>query len=230
MMPRRPVAATQRARDLAAAGQDIIALTVSEPDFDTPEHVREAAVAAIARGDIPYTNVDGTAALKHAIVGKFHREKGIRYDPSEVIVTAGARPLIFNAFMATIDEVMIPTPCWVSLDHPRAGVRLAARRVLRVSVLRRTDRQAYACRHCHPHGRGLRRVSARIAGRAGSYRLALRPSPLLPDRARRLRRWILTQTRRERAAGRPRSDDNIVERIVQAALGCASHLIASRRS
>lgn len=115
--PSASVAATQRARDLAAAGRDIIALTVGEPDFDTPEHVREAAVAAMARGDTRYTNVDGTAALKQAIVGKFHRENGIRYDPSEVIAAAGAKQLIFNAFMATIDEgdeVVIPTPCWVS--------------------------------------------------------------------------------------------------------------------
>ena len=110
-------AAAQRARALAAAGRDIINLTAGEPDFDTPRHIQEAANAAIARGETRYTNVDGTDALKRAVIAKFRRENGLDYAMNEVMVGTGAKQLIFNAFLATIDagdEVVIPAPCWVS--------------------------------------------------------------------------------------------------------------------
>ncbi|BBK32115.1 aspartate aminotransferase [Stella humosa] len=110
-------AAAQRARALAAAGRDIINLTAGEPDFDTPAHIQQAANDAIARGETRYTNVDGTDALKRAIIGKFARENGLDYSPAEVMAGTGAKQLIFNAFLATLDvgdEVIIPAPCWVS--------------------------------------------------------------------------------------------------------------------
>jgi aspartate aminotransferase len=118
-------AAAQRARELAATGRDIINLTVGEPDFETPAHIKRAAIEAIERGDTRYTNVDGTAALKQAIIGKFKRENGLDYQPSEIIAGSGAKQIIFNAFISTIepgDEVVIPAPCWVS--YPEM-VRLA---------------------------------------------------------------------------------------------------------
>jgi aspartate aminotransferase len=109
----------QPCRDLtgsraAAAGVDVIGLSTGEPDFNTPENIREAARRAIATG---YTNVDGTDALKAAIIEKFKRENCLDYTKKQVIAGVGAKQLIFNAIMATVaerDEVIIPTPCWVS--------------------------------------------------------------------------------------------------------------------
>ncbi len=115
--PSPTIAISGKARDLKAAGRDIIALAAGEPDFDTPVHIREAAKAAIDKGDTRYTNVDGTPALKAAIAAKFKRENGLDYKPSQIIVGTGGKQVLYNAFMATLDpgdEVVIPAPYWVS--------------------------------------------------------------------------------------------------------------------
>ncbi|WOI52322.1 pyridoxal phosphate-dependent aminotransferase [Parvularcula sp. LCG005] len=115
--PSPTVAMTQKARELRAAGRDVIALSVGEPDFDTPPHVAEAAIAAIRAGDTRYTAIDGTPALKAAIAAKFQRDNGLTYNDNEVAATPGGKFLIFAAFMATLnagDEVIIPAPYWVS--------------------------------------------------------------------------------------------------------------------
>ena len=115
--PSATIAATQKARDLRAKGKTVIALTVGEPDFDTPDNVKEAAVAAIMRGETKYTPVAGIEELRKAIAGKFKRENDLTYAPNEIIVGTGAKHVLFNAFLATInpgDEVIIPAPYWVS--------------------------------------------------------------------------------------------------------------------
>ncbi len=115
--PSPTMAVTSLARELRAAGRDIIGLGAGEPDFDTPDHVKEAAIAAIRRGETKYTNVDGTPELKAAIARKFRRENELDYEPSEITVGAGGKQVLYNAFMATLDagdEVVIPAPYWVS--------------------------------------------------------------------------------------------------------------------
>lgn len=115
--PSPTIAVTNKARELKAAGKDVIGLGAGEPDFDTPENVKQAAVKAIAAGDTKYTAVDGTPALKKAICAKFNRENNIEYAPENITVGTGAKQVIYNAFMATLDqgdEVIIPTPYWVS--------------------------------------------------------------------------------------------------------------------
>lgn len=110
-------AAAQRARELLASGRSIMNMTAGEPDFDTPASIREAAVAAMARGETRYTTVDGTPALKEAVRRKFSRENGIDYGADEVMVSSGAKQVIFNAILATVnegDEAIIPVPSWVS--------------------------------------------------------------------------------------------------------------------
>jgi aspartate aminotransferase len=109
--------ARQHARELRASGRDIVSLTTGEPDFDTPANVCEAAMHAMSASKTKYTDVGGTPELKAAIHGKFRRDNGLHYQASEIIVGAGAKQVIFNAFMATVDrgdEVIIPTPYWVS--------------------------------------------------------------------------------------------------------------------
>src|ERR1700683_2168841 len=108
---------TRLALELKASGKDVIGLAAGEPDFDTPDHIKEAAIAAIKRGDTKYTAVDGTPALKQAICDKFKRENALTYKPSQITVGAGGKQVIFNAIMATVgpgDEVIIPVPYWVS--------------------------------------------------------------------------------------------------------------------
>jgi len=103
--------------ELQAQGRDIISLGAGEPDFDTPQHIRDAAVAAIAAGQTRYTPIDGTAALKSAIQAKFRRENGLDYDTSQIIVTCGGKQALFNLCMALLgpgDEAIIPAPYWVS--------------------------------------------------------------------------------------------------------------------
>ena len=103
--------------ELRAQGRDIISLGAGEPDFDTPQHIRDAAVAAIADGKTRYTPVDGTAELKAAIRAKFARDNGLDYAPSQVIVTAGAKQALFNLCLAVLgpgDEAIVPAPYWVS--------------------------------------------------------------------------------------------------------------------
>jgi aspartate aminotransferase len=115
--PSPTLAITKLAQELKAAGKNVIGLAAGEPDFDTPDHIKEAAIAAIKKGDTKYTAVDGTPALKQAICDKFKRENGLTYNPSQVTVGTGGKQVIFNAIMATVgkgDEVVIPAPYWVS--------------------------------------------------------------------------------------------------------------------
>ena len=109
--------AGQRARELRAAGRDIIGLTSGEPDFDTPDHIKDAATRALAEGKTKYTDVGGTPELREAVSEKFRRDNDLVYKTNEIIVSTGGKQVIFNAFMATVqagDEVVIPTPYWVS--------------------------------------------------------------------------------------------------------------------
>lgn len=115
--PSATMAVTQTARELRASGIDVIGLGAGEPDFDTPDHIKEAAIDAIRKGETNYTNVDGIPALKEAISAKFKRDNNLTYDLSQINVSPGGKPVIFNAFMATLniaDEVIIPAPAWVS--------------------------------------------------------------------------------------------------------------------
>jgi aspartate aminotransferase len=115
--PSPTIAVTQKARELKAAGRDVIGLGAGEPDFDTPDNIKEAAIAAIRRGETKYTAVDGTPELKAAIAAKFRRENALDYAPEQVTVGTGGKQVIFNALIATLDpgdEVIIPAPYWVS--------------------------------------------------------------------------------------------------------------------
>ncbi|MBW4035543.1 MAG: pyridoxal phosphate-dependent aminotransferase [Proteobacteria bacterium] len=115
--PSQTIAISTKARQLKAAGRDIISLSAGEPDFDTPAHIKQAAIAAIERGDTKYTDVAGTMELRRAVAAKFKRDSNIDYKPEEIIVSTGGKQVIFNAMLATIqagDEAIIPTPCWVS--------------------------------------------------------------------------------------------------------------------
>jgi len=111
------LAVTQKARELKAAGKEVISLGAGEPDFDTPENIKQAAIKAINDGDTKYTAVDGTPALKNAIIKKFKRENNLDYQVDQVTVGAGGKHVIYNAMVATLnegDEVIIPAPFWVS--------------------------------------------------------------------------------------------------------------------
>ena len=115
--PSATIVMTQKARDLKAQGRDVISLSVGEPDFDTPQHIKQAAVEAIARGETKYPPVSGIVPLREAIVRKFKRENGLDYKPSQTIVGTGGKQVIYNALLATLnpgDEVVIPRPYWVS--------------------------------------------------------------------------------------------------------------------
>ena len=115
--PSATLAATDKARELARQGKNIISLSVGEPDFDTPENIKEAAIKAVRDGKTKYTNTDGIMELKQAIVGKFARENGLDYTPAQINVSPGGKAVLFNAFVATLspgDEVIIPAPFWVS--------------------------------------------------------------------------------------------------------------------
>jgi aspartate aminotransferase len=115
--PSLTIAISTKARALKAAGRDVITLSQGEPDFDTPQFIKDAAIAAIQGGDTKYTDVAGTAALRRAVAEKFKRDSGIDYKPEEIIISTGGKQVIFNAMVATLDkddEVIIPTPCWVS--------------------------------------------------------------------------------------------------------------------
>ncbi|HEY3811785.1 MAG TPA: pyridoxal phosphate-dependent aminotransferase [Caulobacteraceae bacterium] len=115
--PSQTLAVSAKARELKRQGKDVISLGAGEPDFDTPENVKEAAIAAIRRGETKYTDVDGIPELKAAIVEKFRRENGLLYKPQQIHVAPGGKPVIFNALMATLspgDEVVVPAPYWVS--------------------------------------------------------------------------------------------------------------------
>jgi len=115
--PSATIAVTDKARELKSAGRDVIGLGAGEPDFDTPDNIKEAAIKAIRDGRTKYTAVDGMPELKAAIVGKFKRENNLDYRPEEISVGTGGKQVLFNALMATLnpgDEVVIPAPYWVS--------------------------------------------------------------------------------------------------------------------
>ena len=115
--PSPTIAVTQKARELKASGVDVVALGAGEPDFDTPDNIKKAAIDAIKNGDTKYTAVDGTPNLKDAIINKFKKENSINFSREEISVGAGGKQVIFNAILASInpgDEVLIPAPYWVS--------------------------------------------------------------------------------------------------------------------
>ena len=142
--PSQTIAISSKARMLKAAGRDIISLSAGEPDFDTPDNVKQAAIRAIEAGLTKYTDVSGTPALKKAIAERFRIDSGLDYKPEEIIVSTGGKQVIFNAMVATLDagdEVIIPSPCWVSYPDivaladgtpviipcgPNAGFKLSA--------------------------------------------------------------------------------------------------------
>ncbi len=115
--PSPTIAVSMKAAELKAQGKDIISLGMGEPDFDTPDNIKEAGIKAIRSGDTKYTAVDGTAALKKAIIAKLQRDNGLEYAANQIVVSTGAKQVIYNALMATLnagDEVIIPAPYWVS--------------------------------------------------------------------------------------------------------------------
>ncbi|WP_193142535.1 MULTISPECIES: pyridoxal phosphate-dependent aminotransferase [unclassified Meridianimarinicoccus] len=115
--PSPTIAVTTKAAELRAAGKDVIGLGAGEPDFDTPQNIKDAAVAAIAAGKTKYTAPDGIPELKQAICAKFKRDNGLDYEPAQVSVGTGGKQILYNALMATLnpgDEVVIPAPYWVS--------------------------------------------------------------------------------------------------------------------
>ena len=117
IQPSLTIAIASKARQLKAAGRDVIGLSAGEPDFDTPQNIKDAAIRAIQAGETKYTDVAGTPALRKAVAAKFLRDHGIEYKPEEIIVSTGGKQVIFNCMLATLnagDEVIIPTPCWVS--------------------------------------------------------------------------------------------------------------------
>jgi aspartate aminotransferase len=117
VQPSATIAVTNKARELKAAGRDVIGLGAGEPDFDTPENIKAAAIKAINDGKTKYTAVDGIPELKAAIAEKFKRENGLTYETNQITVGTGGKQVLYNALVATInpgDEVIIPTPYWVS--------------------------------------------------------------------------------------------------------------------
>lgn len=115
--PSPTLAVTTRAAELRAEGKDIIGLGAGEPDFDTPEHIKQAAIDALGRGFTKYTAVDGTPSLKQAIIDKYQRDNGLTYEPNQILVSCGGKQSFFNlalALLNTGDEVVIPAPYWVS--------------------------------------------------------------------------------------------------------------------
>jgi aspartate aminotransferase len=115
--PSPTLAVTARAAELRAAGRDIVSLGAGEPDFDTPEHIKQAAIRAIQAGATRYTAVDGTAELKSAIINKFQRDNGLSYQPNQILVSCGGKQSFYNLVQALLnpgDEVIIPAPYWVS--------------------------------------------------------------------------------------------------------------------
>ncbi len=115
--PSPTMAITALAAEMKAAGRDVIGLSAGEPDFDTPDHIKAEAIAAINRGETKYTAADGTPLLKKAVAAKFARENGLTYAPNQITIAAGGKHVIYNAMAATLnqgDEVIIPAPYWVS--------------------------------------------------------------------------------------------------------------------
>ena len=147
--PSPTIAMNTKAGEMKAAGHDVISLSAGEPDFDTPQNVKDAAVQAIADGKTKYTAPDGIIELKQAICAKFKRENGLDYEPAQVSVGTGGKQILYNALMATLnpgDEVVIPAPYWVS--YPDMSIRntLAMVSAIPSIATRRsvTDRRAKA--------------------------------------------------------------------------------------
>src|SRR3954462_10075601 len=115
--PSATMAVTDKARALKAAGRDVIGLGAGEPDFDTPDNIKEAAIAAIRRGETKYTAIEGIPELRKAIAAKFKRENHLDYRPEQTFVSPGGKMIVYNALMATLnpgDEVICVAPYWVS--------------------------------------------------------------------------------------------------------------------
>ena len=149
-------AASRKARELLSAGVDLISLATGEPDFDTPEHVIEAALIAMRAGQTKYTSSDGTPQLKQAIATKFARDNDLTYAPNEILASAGAKNIVFLALMASVDsgdEVIVPAPHWVSYTDmtvlvggtPVACVRPLAEQWLQARS--RKSREGYYAAH-----------------------------------------------------------------------------------
>ena len=137
--PSATIAMSMKAAELKAAGRDIISLSMGEPDFDTPAHIRQAAIEAINTGQTRYTAVDGTPALKQAVIGKLSRDNGLHYEPSEILVSTGAKQSIYNLLQALLnedDEALIPAPYWVSYPDM---VRLAGAAPVTLNTSEKTD-------------------------------------------------------------------------------------------
>jgi aspartate aminotransferase len=117
IQPSPTIAVSQQARELKAAGRDVIGLGAGEPDFDTPDNIKEAAIAAVRRGETKYTAVEGITELREAIAAKFRRENNLEYRPAQIFVAPGGKAVIYTALTATLnpgDEVIVPAPYWVS--------------------------------------------------------------------------------------------------------------------
>jgi aspartate aminotransferase len=117
IQPSLTIAISTVARRMIAEGKNVISLSQGEPDFDTPRNIKDAAIRALENGETKYTDVSGTRALRQAVATKFARDSGIEYKPEEIIVSTGAKQVLFNCMLATLnagDEVIIPSPCWVS--------------------------------------------------------------------------------------------------------------------
>ncbi|HTC11872.1 MAG TPA: aminotransferase class I/II-fold pyridoxal phosphate-dependent enzyme, partial [Acetobacteraceae bacterium] len=117
IQPSLTIAVATVARKMIAEGKNVISLSAGEPDFDTPRNVKDAAIRAIEANETHYTDVAGTPALRKAVAAKFRRDSGLDYKPEEIIISTGGKQVIFNAMLATLnagDEVIIPSPCWVS--------------------------------------------------------------------------------------------------------------------
>ncbi len=115
--PSQTIAVRQKVAALKREGRDVLGVSSGEPDFNTPQHVKDAAIRAIEAGETKYTDVAGTPELRRAVADKFRRDSGIEYRPEEIIISTGAKQVMFNAMLATLndgDEAIIPTPCWVS--------------------------------------------------------------------------------------------------------------------
>ncbi|HIF52378.1 MAG TPA: pyridoxal phosphate-dependent aminotransferase [Thiotrichaceae bacterium] len=129
--PSPTLAVTARAAELRAEGKDIIGLGAGEPDFDTPEHIKAAAIEALKKGQTKYTAVDGTVELKNAIINKFKRENNLDYNKNQILVSCGAKHSLYNLFQATLndgDEIIIPAPYWVS--YPDMALLAGAKPVI----------------------------------------------------------------------------------------------------
>ena len=168
--PSPTMAITSKARELKAAGFDVIGLGAGEPDFDTPDNIKQAAIEAIQRGETKYTAVDGIPELKRAVAEKFKRENGLTYKPSEITVGSGGKQVLYNALLATLDPgdvVIIPSPYWVS--YPDI-VLLAEDQMVHLQLAVEPDRRRLYRRR----GEGAHRRAGQARACLGALRRHLR--------------------------------------------------------